>query len=61
MGIDDSDVYESDRAALQLMTTEAEIHDNCDTARLTEETDYFKLVMGKNGATSFLPKTKKGG
>ena len=31
---DDSDGYESDRAALQLMTTEAEIHDNFDTNRL---------------------------
>ena len=31
MGTDDSDGYESDRAALQLMTTEAEIHDNFDS------------------------------
>ena len=36
-GIDDSDGYDSDRAALQLMTTEADVHDNFDTARLTEE------------------------
>ena len=36
MGTDDSDGYESDRAALQIMTTEAEIHDNFDAARLTE-------------------------
>ena len=43
MGTDDSDGYESDRAALQLMTTEAEIHDNFDTARLTEEADYLNL------------------
>ena len=28
MGTDDSDDYESDRAALQLMKTEADIHDN---------------------------------
>ena len=35
--------YESDRAALQLMTTEAEIHDNFDTTRLHEETDYLNL------------------
>ena len=27
MGTDDSDGYESDRSALQLMTTGAEIHD----------------------------------
>ena len=40
---DDSDGYESDRAALQLMTTEAEIHDNFDTTRLNEETDYLNL------------------
>ena len=33
VGTDDSDGYESDRAALQLMTTEADIHDNFDTAR----------------------------
>ena len=28
LGTDDSDGYESDRAALQLMTTETEIHDS---------------------------------
>ena len=43
MGTDDSDGYESDRAALQLMTTEAEIHDNFNTARLSEEADYLNL------------------
>ena len=41
--IDDSDGYESDTPALQLMTTEAEIHDNFDTTRLNEETDYLNL------------------
>ena len=40
---DDSDRYESNRAALQLMTTETEIHDNFDTTRLNEETDYLNL------------------
>ena len=40
---DDSDGYESDRTALQLMTTEAEIHNNFDTTRLNKETDYFNL------------------
>ena len=40
---DDSDGYESDRAALQLITAEAEIHDNFDAARLNEEQDYFNL------------------
>ena len=43
MDINDSGGYESDRAALQLMTTEAEIHDNFDTARLREEADYLNL------------------
>ena len=40
---DDSDGYESDRVALQLVTAEAEIHDNFDTTRLEEEQDYFNL------------------
>ena len=40
---DDSDGYESDRATLQLMTTEAEIHDNLDTIRSNEEIDYLNL------------------
>ena len=43
IGIDDLGGYESDRAALQLMTTEAEIHDTFDTTRLNEETDYLNL------------------
>ena len=43
IGTDDSDGYESDRAALQLMTTEADIHDNFDTAGLNEETGYLNL------------------
>ena len=43
VGTDDSDEYESGRAALQLMTTEAEIHDNFDTTRFIEETDYLNL------------------
>ena len=41
--MDDSDEYESNRDALQLMTTEAEIHDNFDTTGLNEETDYLNL------------------
>ena len=41
--IDDSDGYKSYRAVLQLMTTEAEIHDNFETTRLNEETDYLNL------------------
>ena len=40
---DDSDGYESDRAASQLRTTQAEIHDNFDTTRLNEEKDYLNL------------------
>ena len=43
MGTDNSDGYESDRAALQLMTTEAEINDSFDTARLTEESEHFNV------------------
>ena len=43
MGTDDSDGYESDRAALPLMTTEADVHDNFDTARLAKELDYLNL------------------
>ena len=43
MGTDDSVGYESGRAALQLMTTEANIHDSFYTARLNEETDYLNL------------------
>ena len=61
LGTDDLDGYESDRAALQLMTTGTEAHDNFDTSRLTEEADYLNLWRVKNGATSFLPKTKQGG
>ena len=41
--IAETDGYESDRAALQLRTTEAEIHDNFDAARVTEEADYLTL------------------
>ena len=40
VGTDDSDGYESDRPALQLMTTETEIPDSFDTTRLNKETDY---------------------
>ena len=42
IGTDYSDGYKSDRAALQLMTTEAEIH-NIDTTRLNEKTYYLNL------------------
>ena len=40
---DESDGYESDRAALQLITAEAEIHDNFDATRLNEEHYYLNL------------------
>ena len=43
IGKDDSDQYESDKAALQFMTTEAEIHDKFDTAGPNEETDYLNI------------------
>ena len=39
----DSDSYESDRAALQCITAEAEIHENLDGTRLNEEQDYLNL------------------
>ena len=39
---DDSDWYESDRVALQLITAEPEMH-NCDAARLNEEQDYLSM------------------
>ena len=58
---DDSDGYESDRAALQLITAEAGIHNNFDATRLNKEKDLFNLIKGKNATTSFLPQTKKGG
>ena len=41
LGTGDLDGYESDKAVLQLITTGAEIHDNFDTARLTEEAGYL--------------------
>ena len=42
-GIDDSDGYESDSAALQLMATDVEAHDKYDIARFTEEVDHLNL------------------
>ena len=38
-----SDGYESDRAALQLMTPESDIHNSFDTARLNEGADNLNL------------------
>ena len=40
---DDSDCYDSDKAALQLITAEAEIHENFDATRLNEEQGYLNL------------------
>ena len=40
---DDSDRYESDTVALQLMTAETENQENFDTTRLNEEQDYLNL------------------
>ena len=40
---DDSDGYESDRAALQLITTNAEIHQNYEGTRPIEEQDHLNL------------------
>ena len=41
--MDDSDGYESDRAALQLITTNAEIHQNFEGTGLIDEQDYQNL------------------
>ena len=40
-GIEDSDGYESDSAALQLMVTDMETHDSYDIARFTEEIEHL--------------------
>ena len=53
--LEHSDGYGSDSAALQLMTTDIDAHDNYDIARFTEEAEHFKLMKGKNVTTSFLP------
>ena len=41
--MDNLNVYDPDRAALQLITAEAEIHENFATTRLNEEQDYLNL------------------
>ena len=40
-GIEDSDGYDSDRAALQLMVTDIETHDIYDITSFIEETDHL--------------------
>ena len=40
-GIEDSDGYESDSAALQLMVTDIEAHDDYDITSFTEETEHL--------------------
>ena len=40
MGTDDSDHYKSDRAALQLIATEADVHDNFDIPDRQKKSDY---------------------
>ena len=40
---DDSDGYESDRDTLQLITTDAEIHQNSEGKKLIEEQDNLNL------------------
>ena len=59
VGTDDSNGYESDRAALQLMTTEADIHDNFDTTRLTEESEYSNLCRVRMVPPHFCLKLRK--
>ena len=41
--MDDSDGYESNRAALQLITTDAEIHQNYEGTRPIEEQGHLNL------------------
>ena len=43
IGTYDSDDYESDSAALQVMTTSAEPYDGSDVARFMGERDYLNL------------------
>ena len=43
------------------MATDIESGDTQDIDSYIEDTEYFKLMRGKNGTTSFLPKRKKGG
>ena len=57
---DDSGGYESDRVALQLITAEAEIHDNFNSHKTKWGTRLFKFIKVNNATTSFLPQTKKG-
>ena len=40
-GIEDSDGYDSDSAALQLMVTDIEAHDSYDITSFTEETEHL--------------------
>ena len=40
-GIEDSDGYESESAALQLMATDAGTHDSYDITRFTEEIEHL--------------------
>ena len=42
-GMDDSDGYDSDSAALQLMKTEIETHEGFYTTRMIEEADHLNL------------------
>ena len=44
IGMSDSEGHESDNAAIQVMTT---------------DTEFMKLMKGKNGTTSFLPNKKR--
>ena len=52
-GTDDSEGYESDSAALQLMTTDTETHDSYDITRFIGRSRTFKFMKGKNATTSF--------
>ena len=58
---DDSDGYESDRVAIQLITVEGRNKWQFWCNKATQGPRLFKLIKGKNATTSLLPQTKKGG
>ena len=53
--VSDSEGYDSDNAALQIMATEIESDDMRDVRKIQGRYRIFKLMKGKNGTTSFLP------
>ena len=60
-GIEDSDGYKSDSAALQLMATDIETHDSYDITRFTEEIEHLNWWKVRVLPPHFYLKRKKGG